>query len=220
MPVLEQAQLSQALTGNRGLLEDQIGFETIGRAARLVLAQGVNEQIVKQSDRWGMEDLALQAMGMDPGVGQVDIDEVPIGHIHEGPHQSILLAPPEAFPCISVMAYVSVPSGEQFDQIDQSDITLFVETYCLAGPVPDGSDTAYETIVHRRIQRTTEAVHATLKSSPSLLGTTHPMSLPPRGGIGNASWLSRGDGGTGPRYLRHGSRLQYTLQRLARFNAS
>jgi hypothetical protein len=124
MTVLDSVHLTTALSGNRGFVEDQIGFETVGRAARLVLAQNVNEQITKQAERWHAEDLALQSLGFDPGVGQIEVDEIPIGHIHEGPHQSILTAPPESFPCISVMAYVSVPSGDQLDRMDQSDLTL------------------------------------------------------------------------------------------------
>lgn len=215
--VIDPALAATALTGNRGLLEDQIGFETIGRASRLVLAMGVNDHISKQAERWGQEDLALQSLGFDPGVGQIEVQPVPIPHIHEGPHKSILEMPPEGFPCITTSAYVSVPSGEQFDQIDSSDITLFVETYVIAGPVPDGMDTAYETIVHRRIQRTTEAVHAALRNNMTLLGTVNPMAQPPRGGIGDSSWMRRQEGGSGPRNLLHGSRLQYTLQRLAAF---
>lgn len=207
-----------ALTANRGFLENQIGFEAVSRACRLLLARDLNDMIVTQSDRWRETDLALQRLGLDPGVGQVEVEAVPLDHFHEGSHESFLTSPHTAFPNVSCAGYVAVPSGEQFDQFDSHDITLFIETMCIAGPVLEGSETAYETIVHRRIQRTTEAVNATILApgNRTLLGTVSPIQLPPRGGIGNASWLRR-EGGTGPRYLMHGSRLQYTLQRHAAF---
>lgn len=213
---LDPVLVNQALTGNSGLLEDMIGFEPITRAVRLVLAKGVNSWIDRQSERWKIKDLALQALGIEQ-LGQIEVEHIPLDHIHEGPHPSFLESPPEAFPNITVMGYITRPSGSQFDQFDSSEITLFVETMCLAGPVPAGQDTVYETIVHRRIERTTEAVHATLRSDPMLLGTVDPMRLPPIGGIGTASWLRRQEGGSSLRHLMHGSRLQYTLQRHAAF---
>lgn len=214
MSVIED--YTSALAGNRGFLEDQIGFEAVTRAARLVLVKDLNENIARQAERWLQEDLALQRLGLDPGVGQIEVHPIELANFHEGPHESLMAARPEAFPNVSVMAYVTTPSGEQFDQFDTSDLTLFVETQVIAGPVPQGQETAYETIAHRRIERTTEAVHATIKRSGTLLGAVDPPRLPPRGGIGPATYLKRQDGNE-PRSIIHGSRLQYTLQRHARF---
>lgn len=208
-----------ALLGNRNFLEPIIGFEPVTRAVRLVLSQGLNDEIDRHAEAWMQQDLALQSMGFDPGVGQVEVEHVPDDHLHEGPHESLIEAPPEAFPNCTMMAYVSRPSGSQFDQFDNIDITLFIETMVIAGPVPEGQETAYETIVHRRITRTTEAVAATIRRSGNILGSVLPIQLPPVGAIGDATWLRRKDKGIpGPRYLWHGSRLQYTLQRAAAIN--
>jgi hypothetical protein len=186
----EVAELLPALEGRSPFISDNfIGFEPVTRAARLVLFQGLDDEIDRQPE-----------------------------NLHEGPHRSLLEQPIEAFPNCSVMAYVTIPSGEQFDQFDTSDITLFAETMVIAGPVPKGQEVPFETIVHRRIQRTTEAVNAVIKRSGTLLGTVNPIQSMPRGGIGNSSWLRPQEKGSGPRYLWHGSRLQYTLQRHAHFN--
>jgi hypothetical protein len=215
----EVAELLPALEGRSPFISDNfIGFEPVTRAARLVLFQGLDDEIDRQSERWNEEDLALQSLGLDPGVGQVVVDHIKPENLHEGPHRSLLEQPIEAFPNCSVMAYVTIPSGEQFDQFDTSDITLFAETMVIAGPVPKGQEVPFETIVHRRIQRTTEAVNAVIKRSGTLLGTVNPIQSMPRGGIGNSSWLRPQEKGSGPRYLWHGSRLQYTLQRHAHFN--
>lgn len=208
----------EALIGNRGGLESLIGFEPVTRGARLVLFEGLNAELDHQKERWDTADLELQSLGLDPGVGQIDLQHVETANLHEGPHRSILEAPPEAFPNVSVMAYLVVPSGSQFDQFEAADITLFAETFVNAGPVENGQELAFETIVHRRIQRTTEAVNNCLMRSATLLGTVNPIQTLPRGGIVNASWSKYKDGSSGKRYLVHGSRLQYTLQRHARFN--
>lgn len=207
-----------ALIGNRNGLEALIGFEPITRAARLLLFDHLNDEIDSMQERWMMVDLGLDQMGLDPGVGQVELDHFEVENLHEGAHQSILTAPPEAFPNCSVMAYAATPSGEQYDQFDTSDIALFAETFVIAGPVPKGSDLVFSKIVNRRIMRTTEAVNNVLMAHKTFLGTTTPVQLPPRGGIVNSSWLKHKDGSSGPRYLVHGSKLQYTLQRHARFS--
>lgn len=206
-----------ALVGNRDHLESFIGFEPVSRAARLVLVKELNDEIAAGARRWGAADLALQQMGLDPGVGQVDVQPVATQNFHEGPHASLITSPPDRFPNISVAAYMTMPAPAQFqlDQADTNDLTLFVESMAIAGPVPAGSEVAYETIVHRRIQRMTEAAAAVMRRSGTLLGTVSPIALPPRGGIGNASWLRREGKGAGARYLWQGSRLQYTLQRFS-----
>lgn len=203
-----------ALVGNRPHLESGIGFEPAARAAKLLLLDRLNDAIDAQNDLWRRADEANDALGLDPGVGVIEAEHVQPQNFHEGPHKSLVEAPPEAFPNVSVMAYMTVPSASQFgDQVDSSDITLFVESMAIAGPVPDGLETAYETIVHRRIQRMTEAVASVIGSDPTLLGTVHYMSLPPRGGVGQNAWLRREGRGAGSKHLWQGSRLQYTLTR-------
>lgn len=205
----------EAIIGNRGELENMIGFESLSRATRVILSRDLNEEIDHQSERWRAADLVLDGLGFDPGVGQIEVEHVAQGNFYEGPHKSLLSSPPELFPNVSVAAYMTVPSPEQFDQFDQNDITLFAESLAIAGPVPDGQEVAFETIVHRRIQRMTEAVAAVLRRSGNFLGTVNPIQMPPRGGVGNASWLRKEKKGAGSNYLIQGSRLQYTLQRHA-----
>lgn len=214
------AVASHALVGNRGFVEAMIGFETVTRAMRLVMAQGLNAEIDRQSDKWRAADLELQALGFDPGVGQVTVEHVDPSHLHEGPHQSFLKAPPEAFPNVSVMAYLVVPTSTSGfgDQLDSSQLTLSVESMVKAGPVGDGLDTAFETIVHRRIQRMTEAVNAVMRRNPGLLGAVAPIQEPARGGIGQQSWVRREEKGSGPRFMWQGSRLEYTAQRASTFS--
>lgn len=208
--------LFPAALGNRAIPDAMIGYEPVTRAVRLILGDRLNAEIARQSDAWDAADLALQQMGYDEGVGQVDIEPVNKTHLHEGPHESLLEAPASAFPNVSMMAYLHVPSASQhFSVFDSHDITLYVETMVKAGPVAAGTEVQFATIAHRRIQRTTEAVHAVIRADATLLGTVLPQELPARGGIGRQSWVKT-DGEAGKRYIWHGSRLQFTLQRASK----
>lgn len=208
------ALLQGTIPGDPALLQDMIGFEPASRAARLVLFDQLNPEIDAMSSTWLDADSALQELGMDEGVGQVDVPHVLPANFHEGPHKSLIEASPEAFPNVSVMAYMTVPSASQFaDQVDSSDITLFVEAMAITGPVPEGLEVAHESIVHRRIQRMTEAIANVIKRNKTLLGSVHDLRTPPRGGVGNSSWLRKTENGAGNRHIWHGSRLQYTLTR-------
>lgn len=203
-----------ALTGRGSSLEPGMGLEPSSRAARLILFQELNDEIDKVNERWSSADLAAQALGLDTGVGQVDVPHVADSNFYEGPLRSLIEAPPEKFPNVTVMAYMTMPAARQFaDQVDSSTITMFVESMQISGPVPDGLDLEHEVIVHRRIQRMTEAVAAVIARNPTLLGTVHDLRTPAQGGVGNSSWLRRADNGAGPRYIWHGSRLQFTLTR-------
>jgi hypothetical protein len=206
--------LFQTALGGQLAPNSMIGFEPVSRAVRLLLARDLNAEIERMSDIWKAADLEMQEMGLDPDVGQVDVDLIPLGHLHEGPHESLLDAPASAFPNISMMSYLTAPSPSQgFDPFDSNDLTLFVETMVVAGPATKGLETAFETIVHRRIQRTTEAVHTVIRRDKTLLGTVLPQQFPVRGGIGRQSWIRPNKDEKGPTYIWHGSRLQYTLQR-------
>lgn len=204
----------QAALGGLHVPDSSIGFEPVGRAVRLLLSRDLNAELTRQQSKWHQADLDLQALGFDPGVGQVDLEHIPNGHLHEGPHESLLEAPAASFPNVSMMAYQHVPTATSlFDQLYTYDITLFVETMVKSGPVARGTEVAHETIVHRRIQRTTEAVNNVIRRDATLLGTVLPQQAPCRGGIGRVAWVKNENGEAGQRYMWHGSRLQYTLQR-------
>lgn len=194
--------------------QHSIGFEEISRAARHMLITNLDDGLAEQEAKWATADLQEQAE-WGATVGQVELERFDPSHIFAGPHRSMIEAPPELFPNISIMAYVAKADADDFDQLDTSMITMFVETMVITGPIGESAQDLldHETIVHRRIQRTTEAVCDVFKRDPMLMGTVRPFQRPPNGGIGESSWVRREDKGKGPRFLWQGSRLQYTLQR-------
>jgi hypothetical protein len=199
------------LPGNNNELDVGLGLERVGRATILLLHDRINDAIVQQKERWDAPDLELQQL-LGISVGQVDLEAVLPVNLYEGGHRSLIDAPPEAFPNICVTAYQTNAEAAQFDQFDTSTLRLMIEVMVKAGPVPDGTVDEHATILERRIQRTTEAVHTVIKSDPTLVGTVRPIQVPPRGGLGEEKWVKRQANGSGPRYLWQGSRLEYQLQ--------
>lgn len=204
------------LIGNVAFPESLLGFEVVGRACQRLMIEKLNDEIDEQSERWKAADLALQELTGGP-VGQIDVEHVPAASVWEGPHKSLLDQPPEALPALNIMGYVINPDPDQLDQLETIRIRLYIEALVKAGPVPVDQETAFETIVHRRIQRTTEAVNAVVMRDRTLRGAVRPIQSLPLGGIGQSAWLRKEEKGRGPRWLWQGSRLEYTLQRQADF---
>lgn len=204
------------IIGNRGPIESLQGFEVVGRAARLVVAEGINAEIDRQQQRWEQADLEFEAAGYDVGVRAMGLEHVPVENVFGGPHKSLVASPLARFPNVSMTAYATRPSAQDplNDRMDVPEITLLVELMVKAGPVVSGQELLIESIVHRRVERTSEALLATIAKSKNLYGTVDTISQP-RGGIVNASWTRNEDteGEAGATYVLHGSRFTYALIR-------
>lgn len=204
------------LVANRGPVEDLTGFEIVGRAARLVLIDGLDDEIDRQQERWRMSDAEFEAAGHDVGIRAEGVEHVSATNIFQGPHKSLAQSPMDRFPNVSVTAYASRPGpgNIESDRIDVVAISLMVETVVRAGPVVEGRELFFESLAHRRIERTTEAVLAVIRRSRNLLGAVAAVTQP-RGGIVNTTWVRDSADGQGPLYVLHGSRFQYELVRPA-----
>jgi hypothetical protein len=203
-----------ALAGDPRQLSRDIGFELVARAVVMMLLDRLNDELEAQEAHWAKADLEYQ-QATGGTVAQIELERFEPVNIQDGPHQSIVNAPPERFPFIGVMSYLTTPRAEQSDHFHENSLRLFLEAFTKVGPVPEGAELDHETILHRRIQRTTEAAHAVILSDPGLRGTVPDrIRNPPRGGIGNNAWIKYGGAeGHGARYMWQGSRLEYTLQR-------
>lgn len=204
------------LIANRGPVEPVHGFEVVGRAARLVVSEGINGEIDRLQERWRMPDEEFEAAGLDVGVRAAGLEHVGPANVFQGPHKSLVTSPITRFPNVSMTAYATRPSAQNAtnDRIDVPELSLLVELMVKAGPVVAGDELLYESIVHRRVERTAEALIATIAKSGNFLGTVDYISLP-RGGIVNASWTrnEESEGETGATYLLHGARFVYALTR-------
>ena len=206
------------LVANRGPLEDLVGFEVVGRAARLVLIESLNDEIDRVQDRWRAADAIFEGAEHDEGITAQGVEHVEDANIFQGPHKSLMASPMSRFPNVSVTGYAVRPGpGDQMQDVHSlAEVSLLVEFVVAAGPVDDplvGDALFCETLAHRRVERTSEAVLATIGRSRNLLGTVLQVGEP-RGGIVNASWSKKTDGGAGKTFVLHGARFQYALTRL------
>ncbi len=204
------------LVANRGPIEDLVGFEVVGRAARLVIIDGVNAQIDAVQERWAAADDVFEAAGHDAGIVAEGVEHVSPENVFQGPHKSLLTSPISRFPNVTVSAYATRPgSGNPQNDVHRTlEISLLVELMVAAGPVDARGQLFFETLAHRRVERTSEAVLKTIGASQNLLGTVNPVG-DPRGGIVNSSWTKKSDGGREEIHVLHGARFQYALTRYA-----
>lgn len=201
---------TEALVGRGIEPQPDIGFEVPARAVQLMLLEHLDEKLGDQEERWKQADLAFQEItGFN--VGQIELERFDAHDIHDGPHRSILKAPPERFPALSVMCYLETPKVAQFDQFDTYNFRLFVEVFVKSGQINDETESLMTTILHRRAQRTTEAVHAVIAQDSNLMGSCLPgIQRPPRGSIGKQSWVQADESS---RFLWQGARLEYEIER-------
>ncbi len=207
------------LVANRGPIEDLVGFEVVGRAARLVLVESLNDEIDRVQERWRAADEIFEEAGHDEGIAAQGIEHVEDANIFQGPHKSLMAAPMSRFPNVSVTGYAvrPGPGSPQQDIHSLVEVSLLVELVVAAGPVgdPEVGDALFcESLAHRRVERTSEAVLAAIGRSPSLLGTVLQVGEP-RGGIVNASWSKKTGGGAEQTFVLHGARFQYAPSRLS-----
>lgn len=196
------------------MLSSDIGFEIVSRAAVRQMREKLNDELERQEDLHAQEDLEEQEQ-TGWSIAQIDLERFEPINIQDGPHKSIVTAPPDRFPFLSVMAYLTTPKAEQSDHFHENTIRMILEIFVKVGPVVEGAELDNETILHRRCARTSEAANAVIMNDPSLRGTVPDrIRNPARGGLGNNAWMKYGDAAAhGPRYMWQGARLEYTLQR-------
>lgn len=207
------------LIANRGPIEDLVGLEVVGRAARLVLIENLNDEIDRVQERWSAADAVFEDAGHDVGVTALGVEYIEDLNVFQGPHKSLMAAPMTRFPNVSVTGYATRPGpGDQLQGVHRLlEVSLLAEICVAAGPVddPDVGDSLFcETLVHRRIERTSEAVLATLGRRQDMLGTINRLGEP-RGGIVNQSWTKKTAGGASQTFILHGARFQYAPTRLS-----
>lgn len=138
------------------------GLELAQRAALLQLFDHLDDAISAVEQKWAESDETLaDHMGL-PYV-PVEIERIEAQNFYEGHRPSLILAPIENYPNVSVWGVRSTPHAES-DASDHTNIfsnLIFVEVMCKA---LDGE----EGLVNKRVVRTSEAIHAVMRDDPTL----------------------------------------------------
>jgi hypothetical protein len=143
----------------------------------------------------------------------------PVVLFHPGHRPSLIQAPKEMYPNLSVMAYRDVTRQSNDDDGSWHDTTVSIETMVKAIALPEGEkftreNQAAEELVNRRVQRTAKAIHNVSLRDRTLGGFlvgTHLGDTPNRN-IGDV-FVRRDKDGTGDRWLWQGARLDYSIVR-------
>jgi hypothetical protein len=196
-------------------LGNEIGLEEIQRAAYKQLVQNLDDQLSQSEADWGPKDVQFAA---DTGRHHVNVTLEPIAHYAEGHRPSLIEAPIELYPNVSVMAYEAAPDAEaSFDQLDAFNEALYVEVM-VKSPTYETEEDEIDaaTIVNRRIQRTVDAVKRTISADLTLGGSQFQLKDPPSISITDA-FIRREERSRGPRWLWQGGRLEYRVTKYSTF---
>lgn len=170
---------------NTLLIGKELGIERIAREISVILINNINAELLVEDAKWNTLDSDLAVLRGVPYVPCVS-NPVSAKNIHVGHKPSLIKAPVENYPNISVMSYAV--NNSPFSPIDQGEInsvTTFIETMVLDGPYPKEDSSDYfiekaEELVNRKIQRMVEAIHSVIFTRPTLNGLVLGIQKPPR----------------------------------------
>lgn len=197
------------------IFETGIGLERVSRAAYLALFASLNAEIAVQTSTWAPLD---EEVGQIKGVvtAPIYLEQIDSGNFHQGHRPSLIEAPIEEYPNVSVMAYQGNPSDDQSDQFDNYIANLFVEIMVKA-QAPDILEDrqAYhraEEEVNARAQRTAEAAHNVLARDRTLGGAVSDLETPPSVALTDV-FTRRQERVRGPVFLWQGARIELEFEK-------
>lgn len=191
------------------MTERGIGLEVIERETALVLYQDLNEELIRQEEKWAERDTEWSSItGKEPSY--VALEPIEEQNYHEGHRPSLIENLPEDnYPNVSVMAYRGRP-GKVIDQSSNFLIYIDVEIMCK-------SDTS-EAEVNKRTHRTVEAVHQVLVRNQFLNGKSIGWEEDPDVALTDIFKRKR-ENGYGEDWYWQGAKLIYSLTRHSKLPA-
>lgn len=190
-------------------LSQNTNLEGIGRAAFVMLHDGLNDEIAAQNTLWASRDTAFFAeIGRGPRV--IELEPVKNDNFVIGHKPSLMNAPITAYPNVTVMAYQAAPiAGQGFDHEDNYNVRLFVELM-----VKSERD---EEEVNARTHRMADAVVNVLSADRTLGGTVTEMATPATVELSDV-FIRAEERGRGTRWFWQGARLDYIVRKdIARY---
>lgn len=186
-----------------------IGLEQIERAAFTLLVEKLNDALAEMESFMAQSDEDVATLLGRPHTATV-LEPIELDNFHEGHRPSLIDAPVDAYPNISVMAVRAVPSPDDaaFDQLSSYRDVLFIEMMARANP-DEG-----EVVVNRRIKRMAEAVNGVLMGDQSLKGVVTGFESAPTLNISDV-FTRKERTSYGQHWYWQGGRLEYTVRKEA-----
>lgn len=183
-----------------------IGLEEVQRAAYFQLFENLNEAVTEIETTWAVSD---EDFATRTGTDYVPTTLEPIdpANFYEGHRPSLIRAPIENYPNVSVSATRATP-GINTDMFDHQDLyrnVIWVEIMVKA---------SNEEEVNRRIMRTADAANSVMLSDPTLGGTIHGFDASPSLIISDV-FTRKERSAYGAEWLWQGARLEYAVRKEA-----
>lgn len=181
------------------------GLEQVQRAAFLTLFEHLNDAIAFVESNWVESDQTF-ASRIGITYKPIIVERIANEHFYEGHRPSLIQAPVENYPNISIWGVRSTPH-EESDESDQSDIwnnLLYVEVMCKS--VTD------EGTVNKQISRTTEAVHLVMINNPTLGGVVSGLVNDVSVSLSDV-FVRRENTSYGTTWFWQGARLEYVVRK-------
>jgi len=182
------------------------GLERLQREVLIALHASINPELEVQQAFWDPFDQEYAAI-FNQRYDPLYIEPIPDENFLDGHRPSLIDAPAERFPNISVMAFNADPIGQGAgtDQSEEFNRQVYIEVMCKSSPAP--SDVVgFEQEVNRRIQRTTDAVLKVFLGNRTLNRTAFPLGVTPTVSISEV-FAGRLEKGVGERFLWQGGRI-------------
>lgn len=183
-----------------------LGMERVAREALIILIETINDALPEQDDYWAPLDEELADLrGVD--YAPITLEPVDLTNFYLGHQPSLIKAPVERYPNISVMAdHAGTEGDNDYDQGEAYGLRVWVELMA--------KSVTGEEEVNARIQRMTDAVNICMVSNPTLRGTIHGYDGPPSADIGEV--FTRKERTTyGAEWFWQGARLEYRVRKEA-----
>ena len=184
-----------------------IGAEQIQRALFYTLFENLNTNIGLIESYMHTSDQEFASVTGRP-VDLTEIERVEPEDFHEGHVPSLISAPIDNYPNCAVISVRSTPAAasDQFDQQDAYQDLIAVEVMV--------KSIVSESEVDRRLKRTAEAVHITLKADETLGGKVSGLDSMPTVVWGDV-FTRKESTSYGPHWFWQGARLEYSIRKNA-----
>lgn len=204
----------------------EVQLERLTRAALLLLFENLNTEIDAQNTAWAgggeLDDPAFW-VALNRTNPVIQAEHIADENFYPGHVPSLIDAPVEKYPNISVMAYQADPLAAQDDWADQFSVKVAVEIMVKAISTTDDrsdpdADAAAAEAVNMRCHRTLAAVKAVMQAPEgrNFRGLVPKVGNTPAMLVTNV-FVRHEEKGRGLRWFWQGARLDFTVQQWVNF---
>lgn len=182
------------------------GTERLARETLIILIETLNDEITHQNEIWAPLDEELATI-REQTYEPIELESIEPPNFHLGHKPSLIEAPVEGYPNVSVMSDRAVPSGvDDYDHQSIYDDRLVVEFMV--------KSLRAENEVNSRVQRLADAINICVMSNRTIRGVVNEFSVTPTLFLSDV-FIRSEKTSYGNTWFWQGGRIEYTVQKEA-----